>query len=400
MIQKQIRNIADKTKIHREIIQRLSFYYGISRTKEIITALKQHSLYYPIRVNTLQTSREKLLKSFESKDILVEKHPILDECLLIKAAGPFTLTENEKTITINEKAARDVMCGANLGVPGILEHEDINIGEEVSLVDRFETIVANGVAMMNSREIKQKKKGIAVKTTKSRYFIPNLHHLKEYLRGQFIHQSLTSMIVGVQVKLQKKDRLLEMTMGEGELLTHIWQRNAKNQFSGRILANARFKSHLQASQENIKRLRMHNAPFETHLLKIDQIQTKFSRNETFDKIILNAPCSELGVRPKIHDTTTEKRILKFANKQKQMIEQAARLLKPGGILFYHTLSIDPAENEEIITYATEEYNLQLQEQSLKLGESGISSYNNADLMQRFYPDKHPTNGAFIAKLIK
>ena len=69
----------------------------------------------------------------------------------------------------------------NLTSKGIKELEDLQVGEEVSIVDRFGTHVGNGVAMMSASEINSRKRGIAVKITDSIYKTPRMEHLVEYI---------------------------------------------------------------------------------------------------------------------------------------------------------------------------------------------------------------------------
>ena len=72
--------------------------------------------------------------------------------------------------------------------------------------------------------------------------------------------------------------------------------------------------------------------------------------EYFDKILVDAPCSGLGIlakKPDIRYQTLEKaRHDELLAIQSAILDTAAAHLKPGGRLVYSTCTIDPSENEE------------------------------------------------------
>lgn len=396
-ISEQIDEMARKYHFNQEIVQRLSFHHGFIRASSIIEALTKHPSHVSIRVNTLQTTPEKLMNSLTEKDYIVKQHPILEEALLIEVTGPFEITKKPKAIVAETKPATDVLMGENLTATGIKENHDLQIGEEVSIVDRFGTHVGNGVAMMSANEIASRKRGIAVKITDSVYKTPRMQHLVEYIRGHFIEQHIPSMLVGAQIDLKPKDRVLDLRVGHGKILTHVWQRNSK--VESRIIAVSKSTAQLEIFQQTIKRLRMYKAPIEPMKVSMRGIQKKFSRDETFDWIILNPPSTDIGLRPKIAFTLNNGHFYRSNKLMKIYMYEAARLIKPGGTIFYITSSIDSAENEEIVQYAKDAKNLTLEKQEIVLGSEDIT-FMKAQNLQSFYPDKHDTQGYFIAKLMK
>jgi len=80
----------------------------------------------------------------------------------------------------------------------------------------------------------------------------------------------------------------------------------------------------------------------------------FSKNwegELFDRILLDSPCSAVGVirrHPDIKFLRTEKEVQQIVKLQAELLQAAWRLLKPQGILVYATCSILPEENQEQI----------------------------------------------------
>jgi 16S rRNA (cytosine967-C5)-methyltransferase len=399
-IDDEIKRMEEKYHFRGEIINRLCFKFGAVRAETLLQAVKKHPTSHALRVNQLETTRNELVKSFVKKDIPAKEHQSLEDAVLIAVKGPNEIKLLEKQITVHRKAGNRVITGTHLAVGGIRNQENIKIGDEVTLIDKYGTALANGVAMMTSQEMRRKKSGVAVKVTKSMYRLPNLHKLKEFLRGHFIDQTIPSMVIGSQIKLRANDRLLDMAVGEGEILTHIWQRNTKVKGT-RIIALDESNSRLQRFNDTLERLRMANAPFEPMRLNVRGVRKRFSRDETFHWIIINPPSTNTALRPKIYETVSEGKIMGYSKLQKIFVKEAARLLKTKGTIFYTTNSLFPAENEEIIQYAVEELGLQVTKQELFLGENGLDvGFAGCDLLQRFYPDKQDTQGAFIAKLTK
>ena len=71
----------------------------------------------------------------------------------------------------------------------------------------------------------------------------------------------------------------------------------------------------------------------------------------FDRILLDAPCSGLGVmrrNPDIKWQKSKRNLLKYQTRQLRYLENLSQLVKPSGILVYAVCSPEPEENEEVI----------------------------------------------------
>lgn len=80
--------------------------------------------------------------------------------------------------------------------------------------------------------------------------------------------------------------------------------------------------------------------------------TEFDDDEGFDLVLCDAPCSGLGImggKPDIRLTISYERIEEIKVKQKQILDNVARLVKPGGTLVYSTCTINSGENEEQVS---------------------------------------------------
>eukprot|EP00210_Caulerpa_lentillifera_P001758 g1688.t1 len=133
----------------------------------------------------------------------------------------------------------------------------------------------------------------------------------------------------------------------------------------------------------------------------------------FDGILLDAPCSALGLRPRLHFPHTLTELQETAHYQRRLLDAAVPLMKEGGVLVYSTCTINPMENEANVQYALMKYPcLVLEAQSPVLGRTGLScsangedqwlSPDQASLLQRFDPCDFSLDsiGFFIAKFSK
>ena len=78
---------------------------------------------------------------------------------------------------------------------------------------------------------------------------------------------------------------------------------------------------------------------------------RWTPQQPFDAVLLDAPCSATGTirrHPDIPWLKSEGDIVKLAGLQRRLIERAARLVAPGGVLVYCTCSLEPEENEHIV----------------------------------------------------
>jgi len=75
----------------------------------------------------------------------------------------------------------------------------------------------------------------------------------------------------------------------------------------------------------------------------------------FDRILVDSPCSGTGTlahNPEIKWRLTPEQILEMQKRQKRILENALKSLKPGGLLVYSTCSLEPEENEDVAGPAT------------------------------------------------
>ena len=77
--------------------------------------------------------------------------------------------------------------------------------------------------------------------------------------------------------------------------------------------------------------------------------------ESFDRILLDAPCSGLGQRPQFYNKIKIKELCSFPKIQRKLFSAAVRLLRRGGVIVYSTCTNNTDENEAMVTWAGEQF---------------------------------------------
>lgn len=132
----------------------------------------------------------------------------------------------------------------------------------------------------------------------------------------------------------------------------------------------------------------------THM---DSAELAMSFPGTFDLIVVDAPCSGEGMFRKYPESITQwsrENVTLCAQRQKEILANAIRCLKPGGYLIYSTCTYSPEENEQIIDDLLSKYPLEV---ILPAKQFLALTTNNAK-GQRFYPHKGRGEGQFYCHL--
>ncbi|GAY52010.1 hypothetical protein CUMW_138670 [Citrus unshiu] len=150
------------------------------------------------------------------------------------------------------------------------------------------------------------------------------------------------------------------------------------------------------TRKNMRRMR--NGPGRNQCLGGRAENSKGFSPNSFDRVLLDAPCSALGLRPRLFAAEETIQSLRNHGKyQRRMFDQAVQLVRPGGIIVYSTCTINPGENEALHPriggpglVGRYEFPDGYVEEWLKPGEE--------ELVQRFDPSSPlDTIGFFIAK---
>ena len=121
--------------------------------------------------------------------------------------------------------------------------------------------------------------------------------------------------------------------------------------NGRIIACDLWESRAARLRENCQRLGVRN----TRVLVLDTMKESAElQARSFDRILVDAPCSNTGVirrRLDVRWRLSEEDFLRMPAQQLALLRRCAALLKPGGTLVYSTCSLEPEENEHVAAEA-------------------------------------------------
>ena len=166
--------------------------------------------------------------------------------------------------------------------------------------------------------------------------------LPNFQQGWASVQDSASQLAADLLELQPGLRVLDACAAPGGKLTHILETQKK---LAKVVAVEIESSRLTKIRENLQRL---NLPTAATLICGDVTKPQqWSNGETFDRILLDAPCSATGVirrHPDIKILRSAADITNLAAKQLLILEALWPLLNVGGIIVYSTCSIFPTEN--------------------------------------------------------
>lgn len=185
--------------------------------------------------------------------------------------------------------------------------------------------------------------------------LKDLKKTAAFKNGEIYLQSFASMLPVIALNPKEGERILDTTSAPGSKTSQI----------ASLMKNKGSLTALELNQPRYERL-VHNL----NLLGVDTIEfckhhnvdaNFFLKNleDSFDKILLDAPCSSSS-RICLEDKSTylkfrPENFAKFAKVQMQLLKSAYSKLKPNGTLVYSTCSIDPAENFELISQFLKEH---------------------------------------------
>ncbi len=125
--------------------------------------------------------------------------------------------------------------------------------------------------------------------------------------------------------------------------------------------------------------------------------------ETFDRILLDAPCSGFGVirrKPDLKWSKKETEIPQIRRIQRDILWNVHRLLKPGGVLVYSTCTIERSENQELVEEFLAEHPEFAADPSLRESMPEALAGQAGNGMVQILPHHYHSDGFFIAKLRK
>lgn len=165
-----------------------------------------------------------------------------------------------------------------------------------------------------------------------------------YNNGEIYMQSLSSMIPVKELKPKKEENILDMAAAPGGKTTQI-----AVETEGKAFVTACEKNRIRAERlkYNIEKQKAKK------IVVLMQDARELDNYFSFDKILLDAPCSGSGTidlnNKKLKEIFTEELVSRSIKTQSELLKKAIEILKPGHEMIYSTCSILKEENEENIS---------------------------------------------------
>lgn len=233
-------------------------------------------------------------------------------------------------------------------------------------------------------------------------------------------QNFPSIVCSKVLDPKPNDIVLDMCASPGNKTTHLAQ---LMEDKGLLIALDKSDRRVSVLKENVEKFGFQcircytfdaTKAISNANVKTSNLSPPFAE-QTFDKILVDAPCSGLGNRPVLSTKMSQKMRDSFPKIQKRLLETALRLLKINGILVYSTCTVLEAENELNVAWLLQKFRGQIQLETAvpMFGGNGLPNTGLNDterkMVQRFGPNLEgsyeqntfiDSTGFFICKLRK
>ncbi|XP_075853722.1 tRNA (cytosine(72)-C(5))-methyltransferase NSUN6 [Microcebus murinus] len=428
----EVENYLKEGFMNEEVVSALGEQEAERKFETLLKHLSHPPSFTTVRVNTNLTSvqhvknllLDELQKQFNGLSVPILQHPDLQDVLLIPVIGPRkNITKQQCEVIVGAQCGNAVLRGAHVYVPGIMSASKfMKSGDVISVYsdikgkckkgakefDGTKVFLGNGISELSRKEIFSglpELKGIGIRMTEPVYLSPSFDNV---LPSYLFLQNLPSALVTHVLNPQPGEKILDLCAAPGGKTTHI---AALMQDQGEVIALDKIFNKVEKIRQNALLLRLKSIRafcFDgTKAVKLDMVEDTEGGPpflpETFDRILLDAPCSGMGQRPNMACTWTLKEVTSYQPLQRRLFTVAVQLLKPGGVLVYSTCTITLAENEEQVAWALATFPcLQLQPQEPQIGGEGMMgaglSFEQLKQLQRFDPSAVPLQDTDIDSL--
>ena len=219
--------------------------------------------------------------------------------------------------------------------------------------------------------------------------------LESFRKGWFQVQDEAAQLITTYLAPLPGETILDACAGLGGKTGHIAQL-MKN--TGSLLAIDSIESKLSKLEVEMKRLGITTVSTKPFDLLSDFTQDQFP---PFDRILLDAPCSGIGVLRRNPDTKWKRephQLGRFKNNQIRFLSNLSGMLKPGGVIVYAVCSMEPEENEEVVSAFLHHHKNFILENNLSSLPMELTPMVSEKGFLKTLPHRHQMDGFFAAKL--
>ncbi len=256
-------------------------------------------------------------------------------------------------------------------------------------VNTLKTSVEDFMKMFDLQNISYDRSGLLPSFLRTSN-LTNISNSEIFRRGFFTVQDESAGLAATLLNVRPGERVIDLCSAPGGKTTFFGE-TMKNE--GTIIAVDKYQTRLNLVKATCERLGITNV----HCVAEDA--TEF-QTEPADKILIDAPCSGLGVLSKKPDIKI-KREMRDINEvvkiQLHLLNNAASILKQGGAIVYSTCTIEPEENFGVVRQFLQTHpEFSVDHASQYITEQLIS----ADGFVETYPHRNGIDGSFAIRLVK
>lgn len=386
--------ITNNPYVSEEIREYLMDLLGENIARKYLEKIKTPMEEYTLHVYKDESIIDEVLESLKANKFQAYVHKEYSNLIICSPKGPFKLNPQTdlKKIVVDTRASEMIYQGADVYVPGVKRANKVKKGDIVQVVNQQNVHVANARALMSHREILESKRGLAAKNLQSPYIVPSIEQLGLYDLPIYF-QSFPAYLTSLNLEPKTNERILDCCAAPGNKTIHLCE---ITEDKAEIVAVDRSKNRIKKLSERIERLGIKNIKIKPGNI----IDLSRNWNLKFDRILIDPPCTNLGLRPRLSLTTSKKTIESMARYQKALFHACSKLIKSKGQVTYSTCTITQEENEEVIEYAIDVLNFGMIEQKYIHSDFTTVKENWKYPVQRFFPGIHKTLGYFIANMRK
>lgn len=221
----------------------------------------------------------------------------------------------------------------------------------------------------------------------------------EWVSGRVYSQDPAAMFPASLAPVKPGEQVLDLCAAPGGKSTALGE---KLRGRGLLVANEISAKRMRALRENIERWGLTNVLLTND--SSEQLAKAFPAY--FDLVLVDAPCSGEGMfrkNPAAVQYWSPAYVLTCQRRQKEILKQAVKMIKPGGKLVYSTCTFSPEEDEEVAAWLVEKYRFKLIKpagvsQQIGHGHPEWSSSKLPALSTtlRFWPQDGLGEGQFVA----
>ncbi len=224
----------------------------------------------------------------------------------------------------------------------------------------------------------------------------SVEELEGFKEGEFYVQDESSMICSNIVDPKEGQLILDVCSAPGGKASHMAS-IMKNK--GKIIACDIHPHRTRLIEENFKRLGVDIGSVKI----LDALEFNSEFEKKFDKVLVDAPCSGLGIirrKPEIKWEKTKEDLDKISKLQLKMLKNASQYVAQGGELIYSTCTMNKQENEQVVERFLNEQDYFKPKDITENLPQGLKPRKRDEHFITLYPNLDEVDGFFISKLVR